>query len=94
MEDREVISSKCYLCHRNIRKKLRWFTSKGKNYYCLAFCEHHGYLTGKIRIRKTESGGVYIVKTTKLINEQEAEELRVRREHVRELHRRHEQKHL
>ena len=26
MRDREVSSSKCYLCHRNLRKRIRWFT--------------------------------------------------------------------
>lgn len=93
-EDREVASSKCYLCRRNLRKKIRWFTPNGRNYYCLAWCEKHGYLKGKIRIRKSENGGggVYIVKTTKLIGPQEAEELKARREHVREVHKRHEQK--
>jgi len=87
--DKEVVSSKCYLCHRNLRKKLKWFTSNGRNYYCLAYCERHGYLKGKIRIRKAESGNVYIVKTTKLISEKEAMGIRERSNHVRELHGHH-----
>lgn len=86
-EDREVVSSKCYICRRNLRKKLRWFTSNGRNYYCLAYCEEHGYLKGKIRVRKSEDGGVYIVKTTKLISPQKAEELKARRDHIKEQHR-------
>ncbi len=76
--DREVISSKCYLCHRNLRKKLKWFTVNGRHYYCLAYCEKHGYLKGKIRIQKAPAGGVYVVKTTKLVTDQEAEGLRER----------------
>ncbi len=84
-EDREVVSSKCYLCHRNIRKKIKWFTPNGKHYYCLAYCEKHGYLKGKIRIRKGPEGGFYVVKTTKLIDEAAAEELAKRKEHVKEL---------
>lgn len=91
-EDKEVISSKCYLCRRNLRKKIRWFSPNGKNYYCLAQCEKHGYLKGKIRLRRSEKGGTYVVKTTKLISPQEAEELKARREHVREQQKRHEQK--
>ena len=79
--DREVASSKCYLCHRNLRKKIRWFTSNGKNYYCLAYCEKHGYLQGKIRLRKSEEGKYYVVKTTKLISPEKAETLRARKEH-------------
>lgn len=79
--DREAASSKCYLCHRNLRKKIRWFTPNGRNYYCLAYCERHGYLQGKIRLRKAEDGNVYIVKTTKLIPEEKAAILRERKEH-------------
>lgn len=87
-EDKEVISSKCYLCHRNLRKKLKWFTANGRHYYCLAYCEQHGYLKGKIRVRKTENGKIYIVKTTKLISPEEAEVIRGRSAHAEELRRR------
>lgn len=83
--DREVVSSKCYLCRRNLRKKIRWFTPGGKNYICLAYCEKHGYLKGKIRIRKSQAGKVYIVKTTKLIPPEDAEALKARRKHVSDL---------
>ena len=82
-EDREVVSSKCYLCHRNLRKKIRWFTPNGRNYYCLAHCEKHGYLKGKIRVRKSVDEKVYIVKTTKLISPEEAAGLKNRCEHVK-----------
>ncbi|MBE5868942.1 MAG: exonuclease domain-containing protein [Lachnospiraceae bacterium] len=78
--DREVVSTKCYLCHRNIKKKVKWFCPKGKHYYCLAYCEKHGYLKGKMRIKRAENGGIYVVKTTKLISEQEAEQIRQRKE--------------
>lgn len=80
MADREVSSSKCYICHRNLRKKIKWFTPNGKHYYCLAFCEKHGYLKGKIRIRKGDEGRIYVVKTTKLISQEAAEDLIQRKE--------------
>ena len=82
-EDREVVSSKCYLCHRNLRKKIKWFTPNGRNYYCLAHCEKHGYLKGTIRVRKSVDEKVYIVKTTKLISPEEATGLKNRSEHVK-----------
>lgn len=81
--DREVVSSKCYLCCRNLRKKIRWFSPNGRNYYCLAHCVEHGYLKGKIRVRKSDDDRVYIVKTTKLISPEEAALLKKRSEHVR-----------
>lgn len=88
-QDREVISSKCYLCHRNLRKKIKWFTANGRHYYCVAYCEKHGYLKGKIRIRKTDDDRVYIVKTTKFISREEAEAIAQRKEHAGELRKRH-----
>ena len=45
--DKEVVSSKCYLCHRNLRKKIKWFSANGRHYYCVAYCEKHGYLRGE-----------------------------------------------
>lgn len=90
--DREVSSSKCYLCHRNLRKKIKWFTANGRHYYCLAYCEKHGYLKGKIRIRKTDEGGIYVVKTTKLITDEAAEDLMERKRRAQELNRKHKQK--
>ena len=85
-QDKEVASSKCYLCHRNLRKKLKWYTPNGRHYYCLAYCDKHGYLKGKIRVRKSENGGLYIVKTTKLITPEEADVIRERSKHMKELH--------
>ena len=73
--DNEVSSCKCYLCHRNLKKTLKWFSPNGKHYYCAAFCEKHGYLKGKIRVRKAEEGGLYIVKTTKFVSEAKVQQL-------------------
>jgi len=87
--DKEVVSSKCYLCHRNLRKKIKWFSANGRHYYCVAYCEKHGYLKGKIRVRKAYDGGVYIVKTTKLIPKEEADAIAARRDHAREVRKRH-----
>ena len=87
--DREVSASKCYICHRNLKKKLKWFTINGRHYYCLAYCEKHGYFKNKIRIRKSEDDKIFIVKTTRLITAEEAASLRERSDRARELHRRH-----
>lgn len=83
--DREVTSTKCYLCNKAARKKIKWFSPNGKHYYCVAHCEKHGYLKGKIRIRKSEEDKVYVVKTLKLITEEEVEIIREKQEHTRAL---------
>lgn len=83
--DREVVSSKCYLCHCNLKKKIKWFSPNGRNYYCLAKCEKHGFLKGKIRVKKAEDEGVFIVKTTKLITSAEADTIVERQNRAREI---------
>ena len=92
LADKEVISTKCYLCHRNLKKRVRWFGATPKQYYSVAYCEKHGLLKGKIRVRKTDEGRVYVIKTTKFITEEEAVEIENRQEHVKELRRKRRQK--
>ncbi|MGN1147867.1 MAG: exonuclease domain-containing protein [Lachnospiraceae bacterium] len=85
LADKEVISSKCYICHKNLKKKIRWFTPNGKHYYCVAFCDKHGFMKGKIRIRKAEGEAVYVVKTTKFIAKEDADRIKERQEHAKEM---------
>lgn len=87
MQDKEVISTKCYLCNKNLRKKIRWFAANPKHFYSVSVCEKHGLMKGKIRLKKTENGGVYVVKTQKFISEEEAMEIWTKKEHLRELRR-------
>lgn len=76
MEDRIVNGTKCYLCHRNLRKKIRWFTPNGKHYYSVSYCDKHGYMKSKIRMRKSEEKMVYVVKTERFITESEVDDIR------------------
>ncbi len=85
MADWEVSSSKCYLCHKNLRKKIKWFPMNARHYYCVAYCDKHGYLKGKIRMHRSEDGKVYVVKTTKLISETDAEKIAQRRAHAMQM---------
>ena len=70
MADREVASTKCYVCGKSLRKKIRWFTPNSKNYYSMAYCEQHGYMKAKLRIRKDCNNRIYAVKTLKLVDEE------------------------
>ena len=75
LSDREVISTKCFHCHKNIKKKLKWFTINGKHYFSLSYCDQHGFMKSKIRIKKSETDKVYVIKTSKFITEEEAKEV-------------------
>ncbi|MDE7323387.1 MAG: exonuclease domain-containing protein [Lachnospiraceae bacterium] len=64
MEDKEVVSVRCYICGKKTKKKIPWFTNNGKNYYTIVNCEQHGALKGKIRLRKSlKHNKTYVVKT-------------------------------
>lgn len=71
LTDREVMSTKCYLCRKNIKRKIKWFSPNGKHYFSVGLCNVHGYIKAKVRIRRAEDERVYVVKTTKLITEEE-----------------------
>jgi DNA polymerase III epsilon subunit-like protein len=83
LEDPEVMSTKCYLCHRNLRRKIRWFSSNGKHYYSVSYCDKHGFMKSKVRIRKAEDDRLYVVKTSKFITPEEVEEIRQKQETAR-----------
>ena len=83
MKDREVASSRCFLCGRSMRKKIRWFSINSKNYYCAAYCSQHGFFKGKVRMKKTEEGKFYVIKTMKRINEEEVDDIRQKKESVK-----------
>lgn len=87
MADREVVSTRCYLCHerKNLRKKVRWYSLNGKHYQSISVCPVHGLMKSKIRVKKSISGNVYIVKTSKFITESQLKELLHKKEHIKEL---------
>lgn len=72
MKDKEVISTRCYKCGRKLRRKIQWFSDNNKNYYSLAFCTEHGFLSGKIRIKKTDSNRYFVQKELRLISTEDA----------------------
>lgn len=84
LADREVMSTKCYYCRRNIKRRLRWFSPNGKHYYCVSYCNIHGYMKAKVRIRKTEDDRVYVIKTTRFIPEEEVLSLKEKRDGTKE----------
>ena len=83
MKERSVTGMRCYECGRALRKKVRWFTPNQKIYYGLAICPEHGYLKGKIRMKRVDDTSVYVVKTLKLTDEDGAERIISRRDDLR-----------
>ena len=83
MSDRMVTVTPCHICGRSLRKKIRWFTSNNSIYYCLSLCPEHGYMQGKIRIKKTDGGYYFAIRTSKMISEEKAGSIREKQEQLR-----------
>lgn len=94
MKDRDVTRTRCFICGKTAKKKIRWFSVNTKAHMCLAFCPEHGYFKGKARLKKTDEGKYYVVKTLKKIDQEEAEHIREKRDTLRKKRRqrRHQEK--
>ena len=93
MRDREVLTTRCPYCGKNSRRRIPWFAAHSRSYLCGSTCIEHGWLRGKIRLRRHWSGKVYVVKTFRAASEEEIQELYVRQEEIRarrRIRRRHE----
>jgi inhibitor of KinA sporulation pathway (predicted exonuclease) len=76
IRDREVCSTRCPLCHKPAKRKIRWFSANSRHFYSLSLCGTHGLIKGKIRMKKSEDGNCYVVKTLKPVDGLEAESIR------------------
>lgn len=80
LAEKQVTDVVCCKCRRMLRKKIRWFPVNQRYYFCLAVCPVHGYVRGKIRIKKAEDGSVFAVRTVKLTDQAGVETIVKRRE--------------
>ncbi len=65
IKDREVASTSCPVCHLPAKRKIRWFMNNSSAYESVSFCQKHGYIKGKVRIRHTDEDAFYAIKTLK-----------------------------
>lgn len=72
MGNKDINNIICHKCNQRITKKIKWFTTNSKNYYSLGCCKKHGYIKGKIRIKRAVNSNVYAVKVVKAITEDDA----------------------
>ncbi len=83
MSDKTVTRINCNICKKALKKKIKWFSSNSKIYYCVCKCEEHGFVRGKIRIKKTDFGEYFAIKTSKLIDEKTYKEIVNTRDEIR-----------
>lgn len=83
MADREVNGCKCCICGKNARRKIRWFSTLNGGYMSLSTCFRHGFMRGKMKIKKTEDEQWYAVKIIKKINREDAVKVKEKKDEVR-----------
>jgi len=84
MNDKDVVSTRCFLCGSKTRKKIPWFSNNGKSYYAVMVCPRHGNIKGKIRMKKSLRDKIYVVKTMKQINMDAVNDIYDKRNQIRE----------
>lgn len=83
LENMEIMSTKCYICHCNIKRRVKWFSPNGKHYYSAAYCDKHGFMKAKVRIKKAENGRLFVIKTCKFISPEEVEAMKAKQRKVK-----------
>lgn len=83
MKDAEVRSTRCCICNRTIRRRIRWYCFGRGVYRCLARCEKHGMVSGRIRLKSTLQSGFYVEKILKMAEPEEVQYITERRNELR-----------
>ena len=83
MKDKDMSDIVCLHCSRMLRKKIRWFPCGQKLYLCLGICPEHGYMRGKVRVKKSEYDAYYGIKTIKAATEEDRDALLQKREDMK-----------
>ncbi|HOO80094.1 MAG TPA: 3'-5' exonuclease [Lachnospiraceae bacterium] len=77
LENRAIMAINCAKCgQKPVRARIRWFTTNNKIYYSAGFCEHHGLIRGKLRIKKNDFGELYAEKQFNYTTEEEVAALK------------------
>ncbi|MCC8028000.1 MAG: exonuclease domain-containing protein [Clostridium sp.] len=83
MGDKSITDMICVKCNRMLRKKIRWFPYGQRFYLCVAVCPEHGYMRGKIRVKRSEDENYYAVKTIRTAGEGDVQLLTQKKEDIR-----------
>lgn len=78
-DSRILKSTRCFLCDSNMRRLVNWFCDNGRNYYAAFSCKEHGKITGKFKVKSTDDGLYYAVRTFMLSDDRGVNEIKERR---------------
>lgn len=84
LNDKKLKNMKCPKCNQKVMKKQGWFSDGNKTYYCMGYCNEHGYVSGKIRVKKSVEKKIYAIKYIALSNEEEYKKIVEKKQQIRE----------
>jgi hypothetical protein len=83
-EDDNIREMRCNHCDKLLNVDIDWFSDSGKTYFCLGHCLEHGYVRGKIKVKKREEDSFFIIKIMKSTDEEGAQSIYEKQENIRE----------
>lgn len=92
--DPDIKDLKCNICDEPLEVILDWFSDSGKMYYCLGKCKKHGFVRGKIKVKKLDEDSFFIIKIMKSTDDEGAQSIFNKQESIREKRRERRQKML
>ena len=93
-DDPNIRQMCCNICDEPLDIILNWFSDSGKMYYCLGKCKEHGYVRGKIKIKRVEDDSFFAIKIMKSTDDDGAQSIFDKQESIREKRRERRQKTL
>ena len=84
LADKNVAAIRCCRCGLPVWKRIRWFSAGANVYLSLAQCPRHGFIKGKIRLKRTQGDSYFVVKTSKQVDDKTARLIREKKESVKD----------
>ena len=85
LSDKDVMSIVCTICNKQIKKRIGWFSTNGKQFISAGFCDAHGLVKNRVRIQKYDDDSVCAIKIVKPIENDSLVRLQERSAHAEEL---------
>lgn len=84
LEQPYLYVTRCVICDRKCRKKIKWFTDNSK-YTCISVCPEHGIMEGTIHVKQNRIRNIYYaIRKVSLINNEELENIIAKKENIKE----------
>ena len=93
-EEKDVSEMRCNICDKMLIPHLKWFSDGGRMYYCLGECKEHGYVRGKIKVKKVDDEAFFVIKIMKSTDKEGADSIYEKQDSIREKRRERRQKML